>query len=312
MFWICNYKTNLGKSDLDKRFSPHSVAIFQALFVTFLWSTSWVLIKIGLKDIPALTFAGLRYCLAFLCLLPFALRSTSREAMLRLSYRQWGLLVLLGLLYYTIVQGAIFVGLAYLPAATVSLIWNFTSLIVALMGLMWLSERPGLMGWAGIALSIGGAAVFFYPVVFPAAQVVGIVVSLAGMLTNAGASTLGRYINHRQDIPPLVVTTVSMGIGALALLLVGGISQGLPSLGLIHWAIIGWLAVINTAFAFTLWNHTLRILSAMESSVINGSMLVQTALLAWIFLGEGLSLLKWAGLLLAGLGVVIVQLRRRE
>ena len=55
--------------------SPHFTAVFQALFVTFLWSTSWVLIKIGLEDIPALTFAGLRYGLASLCLLPFFFRS---------------------------------------------------------------------------------------------------------------------------------------------------------------------------------------------------------------------------------------------
>ena len=48
--------------------SPHVTAVFQALFVTFLWSTSWVLIKIGLVDIAPLTFAGLRYGLAFLCL----------------------------------------------------------------------------------------------------------------------------------------------------------------------------------------------------------------------------------------------------
>ena len=45
-------------------------AILLALFVTFLWSTSWILIKIGLKEIPALTFAGLRYLLGFFFLLP--------------------------------------------------------------------------------------------------------------------------------------------------------------------------------------------------------------------------------------------------
>jgi len=271
-----------------------------------------VLIKIGLKDIPALTFAGLRYCLAFLCLLPFALRSTSREAIHRLSTRQWGLLALLGLLYYSVVQGANFLGLAYLPAASVSLIWNFTSLVVAMMGVIWLAERPGKMGWAGIAVSLIGAAVFFYPIAFPKAQEIGIMICVVGMFMNAGASTLGRYVNHQEDIPPLVVTTISMGIGAIALLLIGGLFQGIPHLGLQHWLIIAWLAVVNTAFAFTLWNHTLRILPAMESSVINSTMLIQTALLAWIFLGEGLTLQKWLGLLLAGAGVVIVQLRRME
>ncbi|MDL1890548.1 DMT family transporter, partial [Nitrospirales bacterium NOB] len=54
--------------------SSHMRAVLQALFVTLLWSSSWVLIKQGLKDIPALTFAGLRYTLAFLCLLPLAAR----------------------------------------------------------------------------------------------------------------------------------------------------------------------------------------------------------------------------------------------
>ena len=55
----------------------------------------------------------------------------------------------------------------------------------------------------------------------------------------------------------------------------------------------------------------MRALLAMESSVINSTMLVQIPLLAWIFLGEGLTLQKWIGMLLAGLGVVIVQLRRQ-
>jgi len=45
--------------------------VLLALLVTLIWSTSWVFIRIGLKDIPALTFAGLRYFFAFLFLIPF-------------------------------------------------------------------------------------------------------------------------------------------------------------------------------------------------------------------------------------------------
>ncbi|MCB9443696.1 MAG: DMT family transporter [Ardenticatenaceae bacterium] len=56
---------------MHKRISPHAQAVWQALLVTFLWSTSWVLIKLGLQDIPPVTFAGLRYFLAFLALIPF-------------------------------------------------------------------------------------------------------------------------------------------------------------------------------------------------------------------------------------------------
>ena len=77
-----------------------------------------------------------------------------------------------------------------------------------------------------------------------------------------------------------------------------------------NWVIILWLAVVNTAFAFTLWNLTLRELSAVESSIINSTMLIQIAILAWIFLDERITWQEGAGLLLAGAGVLLVQLRR--
>ncbi len=50
--------------------SSHGRAVLEALLVTFLWSTSWILMRIGLREIPALTFAGLRYTIAALVLLP--------------------------------------------------------------------------------------------------------------------------------------------------------------------------------------------------------------------------------------------------
>ena len=74
-----------------------------------------------------------------------------------------------------------------------------------------------------------------------------------------------------------------------------------------HWAIIIWLAVVNTAFAFTLWNRTLQILSALESSLINNTMLIQIAILAWVFLGETLAAPKILGLALASTGVWLAQ-----
>ena len=291
--------------------SPHTHAILQALLVTFLWSTSWVLIKLGLADIPAVTFAGLRYGLAFLCLLPFALRPTDRAAMRALTARQWLLLAGYGMLFYGLVQGAQFVSLAYLPAATVSLVLNFTSLVVAFLGGLWLAERLGLAARIGVLISVVGGSVFFYPIMFSPEQTFGLMVAILCMAANAFSAVLGRYINHYQKIPALTVTVVSMGMGSLLLLAVGITSQGLPRLGWSSWAIIIWLAMINTAFAFTLWNHTLRTLSATESSVINNTMLVQIAILAWVFLGEFLDFQKVIGMLLAVLGTLLVQIRRK-
>ena len=289
---------------------PHLGAALQALLVTFLWSTSWVLIKIGLKDIPALTFAGLRYSLAFLCLLPLALRPAGLISLRGLSGRRWVRLIVLGLLFYTVTQGAQFVGLAYLPALTVSLLLNFTTIVVALLGIFLLAERPTVLQWSGVCLNVIGIVIYFYPVAIPAGQAVGLIVVVIGVLANAGASILGRHINRDRDIPPLTVTIVSMGVGAIVLLATGILTQGLPPLSPIHWAIIGWLAVVNTAFAFTLWNHTLRTLSAMESSIVNSTMLIQIAVLAWLFLGERLTWQEGIGMVLAGLGALIVQIRK--
>ncbi|MGH2522306.1 MAG: DMT family transporter [Anaerolineales bacterium] len=290
----------------------HLRAVLQALFVTFLWATSWVLIKFGLQDLPALTFAGLRYALAFLCLLPFTLRSAHFNALRALSGREWIQLAALGLLFYSLTQGAQFLGLAYLPAVTVSLLLNFTTIVVALLGLALLAERPARQQWLGIGLNLAGILIYFYPVALPADQRTGLAIVGVGVLANALSSILGRQANQAANLSPLVVTTVSMGVGALVLLLVGVITQGWPRLNLAHWAMILWLAVVNTAFAFTLWNHTLRTLSATESSIINSTMLVQIALLAWVFLGERITPPEGFGMALAALGVLLVQLRRSE
>jgi drug/metabolite transporter (DMT)-like permease len=296
---------------VSEKHSSHTRAILQALLVTFLWSTSFVLIKIGLQDIPALSFAGLRYSLAFLCLLPWVTRSRMHRAAIRaLTRSDWLRLIGLGVLYYAVTQGAQFVGLSYLPSITVSLILNFTTIVVALMGLALLSERPTRLQWAGVAINLIGVVIYFYPVVLPEGQRIGLWVMLLGMLANAASAILGRHVNRGASIHPLIVTTISMGLGGALLLLMGGLSQGLPLLSAPHWLFVIWLAVVNTAFAFTLWNHTLRALSAMESSIINSTMLVQIAVLAWIFLGEAFTLKEAIGMGLAGLGTYVVQMRR--
>jgi drug/metabolite transporter (DMT)-like permease len=302
----------LSQRQFSHRQSSHLTAVLQALFVTFLWSTSWVLIKIGLADIPALTFAGLRYSLAFLCLLPIFLRSPEARLLPSLPAVAWLRLLGLGLLLYTLTQGAQFLGLAYLPAVTVNLMLSLTSVVVALLGILLLAERPSFKQWLGVLISVGGAFIYFYPVQIPAGQMLGYVAVVVGVLANAGSAVLGRSINREGALRPLTVTVVSMGIGSAVLLLVGLGVQGLPPLTWQSWAIIAWLAVVNTALAFTLWNLTLRTLSATESSIINNAMLIQIPILAVLFLGESLTWRELIGLIVAGIGILLVQLGRRR
>ena len=289
--------------------NSHSRLVLLALFVVFLWATSWVLIKIGLADIPALTFAGLRYTLAFLCLLPFALprlRTASRDLS---SPRILLKLVALGFLLYTITQGAIFVALSYLQAVTVNLLWSFSTVVVALLGMVALAEHPSRFQWVGILVALLGGIVYFGPNGSDGGRAVGIVVAAIGILANAGAVILGRDINRAGDLHPMTVTTVSMGVGSVVLLAIGVALQGIPPISPTGWAIILWLAVVNTALAFTLWNYTLRTLSAAESSVINGTMTIWIPILAVIFLGETIGGRELAGLAAVALGTLLVQAR---
>ncbi len=285
-------------------------AILQASFVVFLWATSWVFIKIGLEDIPPLTFAGLRYSLAFLCLLAVLAATGRLDSLRRLSWKQWGRLALLGALFYAATQGASFIALDFLPAVTVNLIWSFTSLVVALLGLFWLHEHPTGPQWLGMGMGVGGACVYFLPIRIPVTQSLGFLAGLIGLVANAVSAVMGREVNRAAQLPPLVITVVSMGVGSLLLLGIGLSKESVPSLGIRSWAIVLWLAIVNTAFAFTLWNHTLRILTAMESSIINGTMMIWIPILAVIFLGESITGKEILGLLVAGMGTLLVQLRR--
>jgi drug/metabolite transporter (DMT)-like permease len=291
---------------------PHLKAILLAVLVTFLWSTSFVIIKIGLAEIPPLTFAGLRYSIAFIFLLPFAFTKKNSNVILNLNRRDWFKLVLLGFLFYAFTQGTQFIGLSLLPAVTVSLWLNFTPLIVAVLALFLLKEIPSVLQWSGVILFITGIFTYFFPINLSENQVTGLIVMTIGVLANSSSAILGRSINREAKINPVVITIISMGMCSVILLFTGIVIQGLPSISFKNLIYLLWLAVINTALAFTIWNFTLRSLSAMESSIINGTMLIQITVLAWVFLGETIALQEGVGMLIAACGALLVQLKLKK
>ncbi len=180
---------------------------------------------------------------------------------------------------------AVFVRLAFLPAATLTLLLNFSPVFVA-MSSGWLNhEPPSLAQWGGILLSAIGTIIYFRPLDIPARQILGLIVALLGVLANSSSALLGRQVNYHSGLSPLLITSISMGIDGLLLLIVGDITQGFGQLDLKQWLILIWLTIVNTAIAFTLWINTLRSLTAVESSIINGTLLPQIAILARLFLG---------------------------
>ena len=286
----------------------HVVATWTALLVTVLWSTSWVLIRFALDDgtVGPLTLAGARYGLAAAILAAgVGLRPRLRRQVRTAATTGIGRIVALGVVFYAVTQGAQFVAIATQPAATTSLLLSATPLLVTAVSVSALGERPAPRQLAGAAVIVVGAWLYFSGDL--GGTLVGMVAAVLGLVANAVSAVLGRAVNRDTDMEAVVITTLSMAIGAVLLVAVGLVVEGPPRLDVEAVAIVVWLAVVNTAVANTLWNRSLRHLSAVESAGINNTMLVQIALLAWIFLDESPGLLGVAGILATSLGVFLTR-----
>ena len=300
------FRTSLKRID-----KSHWFAVVQALLVTVLWSSSWVIIKYGLREIPPLIFAGLRYSIASLILLSVILVTPDqRRALKGLSKTWWKRLLTYGILFYTVTQGVQFIGLALLPAITVSLLLNLTTILVVIFAVYFLREIPNKKQLFLIGVAMLGVYTYFHPLDLSESSILGILIVFIGVIANALSSILGRAINKPQELSPSLVTTVSMGIGSLALLGSGLIWDGFPSLTRLGLFYVLWLSILNTAVAFTLWNKAMRRLHAIEITIINSTMLPQITILALVFLGELPTLLDWIGIFLIFLSALLVQLFR--
>ena len=283
-------------------------AILQALFVTVLWSSSWVIIKFGLEEIPPLIFAGLRYSIASLILLALiGLRSDTRKSVKGRSRRWWTYLIVYGCIYIAATQGTQFLALKYLPAITLSLLLNITPILVLIMAIPWLRETPSFIEIVFILIGFIGVILYFYPLDLIGVSILGLGIGIASLVANSVSAIIGRAINRLKDTPALTVTGISMSIGSLILLSIGFTTETYVSLSFTSWIYILWLAIMNTALAFTLWNRAMQELRAIDTTLINSTMMPQIVLLSIVFLGEFPDLLDWIGLILLAIGITVVQ-----
>ena len=277
--------------------------------MTFLWSSSYVLVKIGLDQIqiPPLTLVALRYAVASAVLIPLAIRRRSftmlgdSKTLRRIGF--------LGLTGYAVAQGLQCMGLFYLPAVSVTFILNFTPVFVLVMGVFALGERPNTVQLGGMGLVLVGAYLFFNDPLSGSSPV-GILITLFSGLGWAAYMVYSRYTFVREEFDLLGLTAFSMGAGTLILVAAALVFEGVSSVPPSGWGIIAWLGVVNTALAFFLWNHALQRLEAFETSILQNTMLIQIAVLSWVFLGERLTGMKLVAMAMVFLGVLTVQLRR--
>ena len=280
------------------------VAIGESFLATTIWASSFVFVKIGLEYMGPLTIAGFRYFLAFLVLLPFLIRKgTIRQP---ISRGIWLRLFAIGISAYTVGNGALFLGLKYLPATTVSFLMSLSPLLMLIGGAVWLKEIPTRWQVVGIIVSLLGSVLFFSSGL-KSGEPVGIVIVIVGLIGFMLFGILGREIAKVKQLDTITLTTIPLAIGGGILLLIAFPLEGMPLLSTKSVGIVLWLAIVNTALAYVLYNHSLQILTALEMNVMLNLAPLGTALLAWWLLGERLDFVQIIGMAVMIIGVIFVQ-----
>ena len=287
--------------------SGRAVAIIEVLFATIIWASSFVLVKMVLSNLGPLTIAGLRYFLAFLVLLPFMI--LKRQAIRKISPGTWFQLALTGLSAYTIGNGALFWGLKYLPATTTSFLMGLSPLLILFGGMIFLKETPSRLQVVGVTIALLGNALFFSSGLQPG-EPLGIAIVAFGLLGFSAFGVLGRGVARDNRADTIHLTGFSLGIGGGLLLLVALPVEGWPVFDQKALLIILWLAIVNTALAYILYNHALKTITALEVNVFLNLSPLGTATLAWFLLGERLSFQELCGVVIVIVGVTLVQLKR--
>lgn len=290
-----------------KNRSARAVAILEALLASIIWASSFVFVKLLLPKMGPLTIAGLRYFLGFLILLPLMLRKKrSREGF---SAKAWLHLTLIGLSAYTLGNGAMFWALKYLTATTISFLMGITPLLILFGGVVFLKEIPTQLQVVGLVVTLIGNALFFSGGLQPG-EPLGLTIAGVGIVAFSIFGVLGRGMAREAGTSTLLLTGIPLGIGGGILLLLAIPLEGWPVFDQQAVLIILWLAVVNTAAAYLLYNHSLKTITALEMNVFLNLSPFGTAALAWLLLGERVTIMQIGAVAVAMIGVTLVQARR--
>ncbi len=286
-------------------FTDRTIAIAEAVLATLIWASSFVFVKMILPDIGPILIAGIRYSLAFIILLPFIL--SQKRSLGRIEPKMWGQLALIGISAYAIGNVALFWALRYLLATTVSFMLSFSPLFILFAGIVILKEFPTQWQIVGVVVSLIGGALFFSSG-FQSEEPLGLAIVMVGLVGFTAFGILGRSVARARQIGTLNLTGIPLAIGGGLLLIIGLVVEGRPALDQNAWLIIAWLATVNTAFAYFLYNHAYKSISALEMNVTFNLSPLGTALFAWLILGESLSSVQILGIFVVIVGVTIVHI----
>lgn len=287
------------------------VALCLYALLVLIWSSTWVAIKIGLEDSPALLGAGVRFAAAGVVLLALALaqRRPLRTDMV--------LAVVLGLLPFAAAYGLVYWGEQYIPSGLTAVLFGVMPLYTALLGALLLADEPlRARLFAGIALAIGGLGLAFAESLELGEGDAALGGAIAVVLSPLGAAAGNVAIKRRgHDLDAVVLNGWAMLGGGLLLLGGSAVSEDWGQAAWTARAVgsIAYLAVVGSAVAFVVLTVLLRRLSAQAVSFIAllipfGALVFGAALYDEAITARALA---GAALVVAGLLVAQAPARRR-
>lgn len=276
--------------------------------LVLIWGSTWAAIRVSLEGIPPLTGVVLRFSLACLLLLALAPVFRIRLGATAVERRLWWINAVLT---FTVSYGLVYWAEQWVPSGLAAVIFATFPLFVALLAHFFLpGERLRTASFLGVLLGFVGVAVLYSEdlgaLVGPragfAAKVM-LIAPVASAFANVAVKRWG------SGVPPLSVSGVSMGLGALLVVPFAWIGERgkeitfgtRPVLAVIY------LAVVGSAFAFTIYYWLLRRLPATSLSLINYATPVVAVLIGTLWLGEPFTLriLLGAGLIVAGVAIAV-------
>jgi drug/metabolite transporter (DMT)-like permease len=277
------------------------------LFVV-IWSTGWISAKFGALHADALTFLSLRFALAGAVLLVMAIFSGSDWPK---TSGQWLHNFFCGMLIHAVYLGSVWWAVAHgLPATISALIAAVQPILSTLLAPVLQNERVRFSRWLGVALGFFGLTIVLSPKLLGLAGVdfsaltVPIVINCLGMVS----LTLGTFYQKRFVInADLRVMTALQYAGALAITL--------PAAFFLEPMHIDWtwtliLTMAWSVLALSLGAVFLLLLLIRHGAVSKAAVLIflvppTAAIQAYFLIGESLTLIQWAGMVVTALGVAL-------
>jgi drug/metabolite transporter (DMT)-like permease len=289
---------------------------FLAIIACLLWSTAFVGIKIGLQYTSPLQFAGIRFFISGLMILPFipSLRSKIHNALPH--YRK---IILIGLIQTFLQYSLFYTGINYVPGAIGALVIGSGPLFVLVVAhYMMPGDLINRHKVTGIVIGLAGVAVITLGQgsLTLSGGLLGLGILI--LLMNNVLAGFGNVLVAKSgsNIPPLVLSAFSMIVGGFLLFVVGIFIEGISSgpFPLPYYFSLAWLSFLSAA-AISIWYTLLKTPGVKVSELNMWKFIIPVfgAALSWIILpDETPDISSIIGMILVAVALVSVNWQKKS